>query len=120
MTTKPELENASPPVKAISGRKLACRLRRLHAISRAQLAVDLVSGRIDLNRWTVKQACLLTGASLAKVNAMRRVEAGGSLAKVRRVHSLDQLIDRVVARGGLDRLVDRLDELTKPQTQAAE
>jgi hypothetical protein len=113
------LSTPSETVKAIAGRKLAYRLRGVPLKFRLQLAADLVASRVQLIELTVKQACALAGVTPASFN--RNCEAERiALRAVRRARELDRLIDRVIAKGGTDRLVDRLDALTAPAAVAAE
>jgi hypothetical protein len=115
------MPSTTPPaqIKTLLGHKLASRLRHFPAHWRVNLAVDLIAGNATLANLTVRQACKITGASPYHVNARRRQLAGGaSLAEVRHARAVDRLIDRVIAHGGVDRLMTRLDELTAPAVAA--
>jgi len=100
-------------VKATSGQKLACRLRCATAEQRAALAVDLMAGRVAIEKFTARQAAM-TSARPHHIQKQRKNATSGSPIVRDPTDAVDRLIDRIAALGGLDRLLQRLDEITRP------
>jgi hypothetical protein len=117
-------------VKDISGQRLARRLRReLSPTHRALLAYELEKGTAWIHSLTRRQACRLTGASVAYVVTLQRAsdeERGriksGQLA-LSALHNnkppSDAYLDRLVVKAGADRVMAALDRYTRPQFKFA-
>jgi hypothetical protein len=69
------------PVKVLRGRQISQRSRNDGA--RTLMAANLIAGHAAVTNLTVSQACAVTGARRGHVQALRRLLAGGSLARVR-------------------------------------
>jgi hypothetical protein len=126
-TTPPGNGGQAPPVKRISGLRLARALKAgtINPVIAARLAYDLNTGHVIISRLTAKQARMLTGAKCADLAAVRRemrsTNGNGKHARVLYRHDLTDIdIDTVVTKIGAEKVMQSLDRLTKPYAVAAE
>jgi hypothetical protein len=112
------------PVRLISGRKLHRRGKNSPS-HRALLAVDLVSGTVQVSRFTRAQARVLTGASYgyvntaAKLNPEQRQKVERGQLSLAAFHNKRQPSDaallQYIEKVGADRVMAALDRYTEPQ-----
>jgi len=112
LQSKASLLGSTAPVKEISGRAIARRLRRgdIDPEHQARLAEGLRTGKLRLIELTSAQARWITGATVAAVAAERRRARTPS----------DSAVARYVRRAGAERVMRALDHLTQPSLVAAE
>ncbi len=71
--TSPSFLTTAYPRRQITGRQIAH--RRLTPQVRAKLALDIIEGRVEVTRFTVRQAAHLCRVSVPVVNAARKSPA---------------------------------------------
>jgi hypothetical protein len=109
------LKGSLPTIKPLIGTSLAHRLPYKAEPERADVALDLIERRVCLTGLTVRQAAAITGVPLAKLNELRRRQAGCSLRQAQR----RRRADRAVAEFGAE-LMQALDRATRPQQVVGE
>jgi hypothetical protein len=108
---------SSPPRRKVTGKAFAYRKRNASPQQLDDLAVQLLNGEIELVDPTAKQAALLAGTTVRRINERRAAAAGLSFGEMQQSKALDRLIDKLISSGGLDQLMRRLDEYTRPAPQ---
>jgi hypothetical protein len=115
---------ATHPVKQISGKKMAARLKAGTIIPylQAKVAYELQTGRLAISHLTAKQARQLTGAKCADLASVRREmrQANGNGKRVlyRRAVA-DSDIDVIVGQVGPEKVMQALDRYTAPSFRFA-
>ena len=113
--------NGEQGVRAINGKRLSRRRRRIARKMRARLAVDLQSGRLSLRALTAQQACAVADVTPAELAAeKRRAKNGGKghghTRLFYRKSPTDSDLDVAVASFG-SRLMAALDRAMRPRCQ---
>jgi hypothetical protein len=120
------ISTGTAPVKDVSGRQLARRLKRgLSAAFRALLAHEMQAGAVCIHHLSRRQAVALTSASwgyvstIAKMTPDEREQLGDGRLSLSAVHNrapTDADVDRIVAKLGAERVLAALDRATAPTT----
>ena len=121
--------SASPVYpEVITGRELDRRIEQSNPTQLALSAYDLSTGTTRVERFTNKQARLLTRASygychtVAVATDRERAALRGGFLSLSELHNRPPshaAVDRIVARLGAERVLDALDRLTRPTVPAA-